>query len=284
MNFESQYPKPSLQSQNGPASGSQPEQPAETSAAPLTADHRLSITFWEDEDILCYQFEAKGVIVSRREDTNFINGTKLLNVTHMTRGRRDGILKSERVRHVVKVGSMDLKGVWIPFERARDLAQAESIYEDLKVLFQSDIKNYYQSHCTNMQPYARAKSHRKRQAKPDMRPISQPLPMQSATVPQNMVAEPYSAYQIPYGSRRPMQYPQYYGAQNQGSYAAYIPQGSHSATNSPLPQSHTIPMPSSQGAMAPQYQSDPMNIRSQRDPASYFPYSKFNQFNPRSYQ
>lgn len=45
-----------------------------------------------------------------------INGTKLLNVAGMTRGRRDGILKSEKVRHVVKIGPMHLKGVW--YERA----------------------------------------------------------------------------------------------------------------------------------------------------------------------
>ena len=49
-----------------------------------------------------------------------INGTKLLNVAGMTRGRRDGILKSEKTRHVVKIGPMHLKGVWyeaaVPFD------------------------------------------------------------------------------------------------------------------------------------------------------------------------
>lgn len=45
-------------------------------------------------------------------DNHMINGTKLLNVAGMTRGRRDGILKSEKVRHVVKIGPMHLKGVW----------------------------------------------------------------------------------------------------------------------------------------------------------------------------
>lgn len=44
-----------------------------------------------------------------------INGTKLLNVAGMTRGRRDGILKSEKLRHVVKIGPMHLKGVWCVF-------------------------------------------------------------------------------------------------------------------------------------------------------------------------
>lgn len=49
---------------------------------------------------------------SEATDNHMINGTKLLNVAGMTRGRRDGILKSEKVRHVVKIGPMHLKGVW----------------------------------------------------------------------------------------------------------------------------------------------------------------------------
>lgn len=82
--------------------------------------------------------------MSRREDTNFINGTKLLNVAGMTRGRRDGILKSEKVRYVVKIGAMNLKGVWIPFERALELARNESIVDLLYPLFVKDIKELYQ--------------------------------------------------------------------------------------------------------------------------------------------
>lgn len=45
-------------------------------------------------------------------DNDMINGTKLLNVVGMSRGKRDGILKNEKGRVVVKVGSMHLKGVW----------------------------------------------------------------------------------------------------------------------------------------------------------------------------
>lgn len=45
-------------------------------------------------------------------DNHMINRTKLLNVAGMTRGRRDGILKSEKIRHVVKIGPINLKGVW----------------------------------------------------------------------------------------------------------------------------------------------------------------------------
>lgn len=97
-------------------------------------------TMWEDENTLCYQVEANGVNVVRRVDNNFINGTKLLNVTKMTRGRRDGILKAEKVRHVVKIGSMHLKGVWIPFERAQLMAQRENILDILYPLFVPDIE------------------------------------------------------------------------------------------------------------------------------------------------
>lgn len=45
-------------------------------------------------------------------DNNEINCTKLLNVTEMTRGRRDGVLKNEKLRNIVKRGSVQLKGVW----------------------------------------------------------------------------------------------------------------------------------------------------------------------------
>lgn len=107
---------------------------------PLGVRPRVTTTMWEDEKTVCYQVEANGVSVVRRADNNMINGTKLLNVAHMTRGRRDGILKSEKVRHVVKIGLMHLKGVWIPFDRALAMAQKEKIVDDLYPLFVRDIK------------------------------------------------------------------------------------------------------------------------------------------------
>jgi enhanced filamentous growth protein 1 len=89
---------------------------------------RVTTTLWEDEGTLCFQVEAKGICVARREgtfscfictiniiDNNMVNGTKLLNVAGMSRGKRDGILKSEKSRAVVKVGAMHLKGVWYVF-------------------------------------------------------------------------------------------------------------------------------------------------------------------------
>lgn len=103
---------------------------------------RVTTTLWEDEGTLCFQVEARGICVARREDNNMINGTKLLNVAGMTRGRRDGILKSEKVRHVVKIGTMYLKGVWIPYERALEFSARERIVDLLYPLFVADIKSF----------------------------------------------------------------------------------------------------------------------------------------------
>ncbi|CAG8466741.1 23244_t:CDS:2 [Cetraspora pellucida] len=74
---------------------------------------KLTTTIWEDEGTLCYQVDARGICVARRQDNDMINGTKLLNVVGMSRGKRDGILKNEKGRVVVKVGAMHLKGVCI---------------------------------------------------------------------------------------------------------------------------------------------------------------------------
>lgn len=103
---------------------------------------RITTTLWEDEGTLCFQVEARGISVARREDNNMINGTKLLNVAGMTRGRRDGILKSEKIRHVVKIGTMYLKGVWIPYERALEFSVREKIVDLLYPLFVADIKSF----------------------------------------------------------------------------------------------------------------------------------------------
>ncbi|OAL01199.1 apses-domain-containing protein [Phaeosphaeriaceae sp. SRC1lsM3a] len=132
------------------SSGPAPSLPGSQSYQPHSFDHtgqvappgmkpRVTATLWEDEGSLCFQVEAKGVCVARREDNHMINGTKLLNVAGMTRGRRDGILKSEKTRHVVKIGPMHLKGVWIPFERALEFANKEKITEQLYPLFVHDI-------------------------------------------------------------------------------------------------------------------------------------------------
>ncbi|KAI9248967.1 transcription regulator HTH, apses-type DNA-binding domain-containing protein [Helicostylum pulchrum] len=112
---------------------------------------RLTTTLWEDESTLCYQVDNKGICVARRQDNDMINGTKLLNVAGMSRGKRDGILKNERGRIVVKVGAMHLKGVWIPFVRAKALASQFKIFDILHPIFSDDPASFlYPSHFHQM--------------------------------------------------------------------------------------------------------------------------------------
>lgn len=101
---------------------------------------RVATTFWDKENTTCYHVKAYGIVVLRRENDNYVNGTKLLNVTGMSRGKRDGMLKAERHRQVVRNGSMKLKGVWIPFDRAREIARNEGVEELLHPLFVTDLK------------------------------------------------------------------------------------------------------------------------------------------------
>ncbi|KAI8637741.1 transcription regulator HTH, apses-type DNA-binding domain-containing protein [Parasitella parasitica] len=112
---------------------------------------RLTTTLWEDESTICYQVDCRGICVARRQDNNMINGTKLLNVAGMSRGKRDGILKNERGRAVVKVGAMHLKGVWIPFVRAKALATQFKILDVLYPIFSDDPASHlYPSHLHQM--------------------------------------------------------------------------------------------------------------------------------------
>jgi len=104
---------------------------------------KIQTVFWEDQNTTCYQVTANGYTVSRRLDNNYINGTKLLNVIGMTRGKRDGILKTEKNKAVVKVGSINLKGVWIPFDRAYEIARNEGVDEILFPLFLKDFESYF---------------------------------------------------------------------------------------------------------------------------------------------
>lgn len=45
-------------------------------------------------------------------DNDMINGTKLLNITGMSRGRRENILRDVENSVRVRVGAMHLKGTW----------------------------------------------------------------------------------------------------------------------------------------------------------------------------
>lgn len=51
-------------------------------------------------------------LMTGRIDTNFVNGTKLVNVAELSRGKRHTILKKEKVRSLFKTGAHTLKGVW----------------------------------------------------------------------------------------------------------------------------------------------------------------------------
>ncbi|KAF9353063.1 hypothetical protein BGX26_009141 [Mortierella sp. AD094] len=107
---------------------------------------RLTNTIWEDEHTFCFQVDVKGVCVARRADNHMVNGTKLLNVVGMSRGKRDGILKNEKGRVVVKVGAMHLKGVWIPLDRAVHHAKAHNIEESLYPLLVDDPTAFLYQH------------------------------------------------------------------------------------------------------------------------------------------
>ncbi|KAI7860332.1 transcription regulator HTH, apses-type DNA-binding domain-containing protein [Circinella umbellata] len=135
--FRGRYPPPHSSSGYPSVSCSSPDTGSLTGAAPIQRP-KLTTTVWEDEGTLCYQVDAKNICVARRQDNDMVNGTKLLNVVGMSRGKRDGILKNEKGRVVVKVGAMHLKGVWITFSRGKDLATKFKILDLLYPLFTDD--------------------------------------------------------------------------------------------------------------------------------------------------
>lgn len=159
-----------------------PPPPPPSEAAP-----RVTTTLWEDEGTLCFQVEAKGVCVARREDNNMVNGTKLLNVAGMTRGRRDGILKTEKERHVVKVGAMHLKGVWIPYERALAFARNADITDMLYPLFVADIKALlYNPSAAYLSPPGPPSAHDGQESEPQPQPQLQLQPQPQPRMHTNM--------------------------------------------------------------------------------------------------
>ncbi|ORZ33309.1 transcription regulator HTH, apses-type DNA-binding domain-containing protein, partial [Catenaria anguillulae PL171] len=94
---------------------------------------------WDDMSTLVYQVDVDLIAVCRRAADNYVNGTKLLNLTAMSRGKRDSILKHERLRSVVKCGPMRLKGVWIPLDRARELARAVKVDAQVYPLLEEQV-------------------------------------------------------------------------------------------------------------------------------------------------
>ena len=107
--------------------------------APRGRKPLVTASFWEDEDSLCFQVESEGTCIPRRDDNGMINGAMLLRLANITQDRRDSILEAEKTRHIVKVGPHHFKGVWIPFERALEIAINEGIVDKLYPLFTHNI-------------------------------------------------------------------------------------------------------------------------------------------------
>jgi len=103
---------------------------------------RITMIPWIDRNTYVYQVEIGDKIVSRRFDNHLVNGTKLLNLAGLTRGKRDAILKNEPIRNVVKNAPFHLKGVWIPLERARILSYKFNIDNRIHYLLDNNPSKY----------------------------------------------------------------------------------------------------------------------------------------------
>lgn len=99
---------------------------------------KLTTFLWEEENTLCYQIYVNGIYILRRQDNDMINGTKLLNIANMSRGKRDGILKNEKYKIINLNSEIYLKGIWIPFLRAKLLATQYNIEHLLYPLLEDD--------------------------------------------------------------------------------------------------------------------------------------------------
>ncbi|POW18533.1 hypothetical protein PSHT_05708 [Puccinia striiformis] len=102
----------------------------------------VEVKKWDEENTYYYQVAHKGVTVGRLKGSGLVNGTKLLNLAGISRGKRDGILKNEKIRKVVKHGTMHLKGVWIAFDRAVFLAEQHEIADKIFPLLVVNLEHY----------------------------------------------------------------------------------------------------------------------------------------------
>ncbi|ODV90702.1 hypothetical protein CANCADRAFT_31576 [Tortispora caseinolytica NRRL Y-17796] len=95
---------------------------------------------WETEGVECLQLAVNKILVTRRLDNNMINGTKMLNTADITRGKRDGMLKQQEHRIIIKQGLMPFKGVWITLESAKNLAEQANISSLLFPLLEHNVE------------------------------------------------------------------------------------------------------------------------------------------------
>ncbi|GAA96707.1 hypothetical protein E5Q_03379 [Mixia osmundae IAM 14324] len=133
--------QPSTPSSHKLSSGSRgsPAPSTVPTATPTPKSNMVTLKHWDEEDTDVYLIHTGAFTLARRADDDAINGTKLLNVTGITRGKRDGLLKIEPNRRVVKVGLMHYKGVWIALDRAKALAAQHGILDMVYPLFEPDL-------------------------------------------------------------------------------------------------------------------------------------------------
>ena len=72
---------------------------------------RLTALLWEAESCVCFQVNANGSTVTRRDDNHRINGTALFNVAGIRPSKRDRILNAGNERYV-EIGPISHTGVW----------------------------------------------------------------------------------------------------------------------------------------------------------------------------
>lgn len=90
---------------------------------------------WLDDMVCVWWWNIMYVCSFSLLDNDMINGTKLLNVAGMSRGKRDGILKNEKGRVVVKVGAMHLKGVWWVTKQALGYGYIDIDWQEIHPFF-----------------------------------------------------------------------------------------------------------------------------------------------------
>lgn len=100
---------------------------------------RMTVSKWQDERTYCFQVAVRGTIVACHEDDHMINASRLLVVANITRSRRDELLKSEPTLHIHRNDVPHLRGTWMPFERALELANRLNITPLLYPLFVYEI-------------------------------------------------------------------------------------------------------------------------------------------------
>jgi len=108
----------------------------------ISQEPKLILIPWEDKKTFVFQLKIGNRTLSRRIDNHTVNGTKLLNIGGLTRGRRDGILKNEKERNVIKHGPLNLKGVWIPLSRARLITEKHKITPEINIILEDDPSKY----------------------------------------------------------------------------------------------------------------------------------------------